>query len=359
MNDMNKPTTPPSFAANPGGYGYSGGSFGAAAPAFAAAPAPAPASPQAGGLGAPSGHPGGAPMELSFDVTEADFEAAVLEQSMHVPVLVDCWAPWCGPCKALGPTLEKLAQAYGGRFVLAKLNTDEAPNISAALRIRSIPLVVLFVGGRPIDQFVGVQTEGQIRQFLDKHLKDMPAPDGGSPVEGLREEAKTAASPEEAEAVLMEALSFEPGHPGATLDLAERFIARSALDDATALLEQLPTAPANAENASSADKALAERKTALLKRIELARNKPPGDATALAARIAANSKDHEARFSLAALQVYEGDFKAAFDQLLEVVLRDKAEHRQRARTQLVEWFAVCPDAEAVGHGRRYLGMYLN
>ncbi len=355
---MNKPTTPPSFAANPGGYGYSGGSFGAAAPAFAAAPAPAGA-PSSGMAGAGLGEAGAAPMELSFDVTEADFENAVLEQSMHVPVLVDCWAPWCGPCKALGPTLEKLAQAYAGRFVLAKLNTDEAPNISAALRIRSIPLVVLFVGGRPVDQFVGVQTEGQIRQFLDKHLKDIPPPGGGSPVEGLREEAKTAASAEEAEALLMEALSFEPGHPAATLDLAERFIARGALDDAAALLQQLPTAPADADSASSAEKALAERKSALLKRVELARNKPPGDAAALAARIAANSKDHEARFALAALQVYEGDFKAAFDQLLEVVLRDKAEHRQRARNQLVEWFAVCPDADAVSHGRRYLGMYLN
>jgi putative thioredoxin len=355
-HDMNKPTTP-SFAANPGGYGYAGGSFGAGGPPVTATPAAA-SSPA--GLGAAAfddaGGGAGAPLELVFDVTEAHFESQVLEQSMHVPVLLDCWAPWCGPCKSLGPVLEKLAGAYGGRFVLAKINTDEAPNISAALRIRSIPLVVLFIGGRPVDQFVGVQTEGQIRQFLDKHLKDLPPPGGGSPVEGLREEAKTAASPEEAEACLMEALSYEPGHPGATLDLAERFIARAALDDAAALLAQLPAAEKTEEGAG---KVQAERHAALLKRIELARNKPPGDPQALTARIAANSKDHEARFALAALQVYEGDFKAAFDQLLEVVLRDKAEHRQRARTQLVEWFAVCPDADAVSHGRRYLGMYLN
>jgi putative thioredoxin len=346
---MNTPTTPPSFAANPGGYGYAGGSFGAPNQGFAAAPAPADAAP-------PGGSGGGIPMELVIDVTEAHFEAQVLEQSMHVPVLLDCWAPWCGPCKSLGPVLEKLAGAYGGRFVLAKINTDEAPNISAALRIRSIPLVVLFIGGRPVDQFVGAQTEGQIRQFLDKHLKDMPPPGGGSPVEGLREEAKAAPTPEEAEACLMEALSFEPGHAGATLDLTERFIARGALDDASALLQQLPAA---ADVETGPGKAQAERHAALLGRIELARNKPPGDAQALTARIAANSKDHEARFALAALLVYEGEFKAAFDQLLEVVLRDKAEHRQRARTQLVEWFAVCPDADAVSHGRRYLGMYLN
>jgi putative thioredoxin len=97
----------------------------------------------------------------------------------------------------------------------------------------------------------------------------------------------------------------------------------------------------------------------LVKRIALARNKPAGDAAALAARIAANAKDFDARFALAALQVYDGDFDAAFDQLLEVVLRDKGEWREKARAQLVEWFAACGNAEAVSRGRRYLGMYLN
>ncbi len=102
-----------------------------------------------------------------------------------------------------------------------------------------------------------------------------------------------------------------------------------------------------------------DRHAAMLKRIALAKNKPEGDATALAARIAANTKDFEARFALAALQVYGGDFNAAFDQLLEVVMRDKAEWRDKARLQLIEWFEVCPDAAAVSRGRRYLGMYLN
>jgi putative thioredoxin len=96
-----------------------------------------------------------------------------------------------------------------------------------------------------------------------------------------------------------------------------------------------------------------------LKRIELARNKPAGDPAALAARIAANAKDFEARFALAALQAHGGDFNAAFDQLLEVVLRDKAEWREKARLQLIDWFALCTDADAVSRGRRYLGMYLN
>jgi putative thioredoxin len=289
--------------------------------------------------------PGAPPAELVIDVTEVDFEQQVLERSLDVPVLLDCWAPWCGPCRSLGPILEKLAQAYGGRFILAKINTDEAPNLSAALRIRSIPLVVLFAGGRPVDQFVGALPEGQIRQFLDKHLGAFePA---GSPLDELRKAAAEAPSAEEAEALLREALAVDPTHAETMLDLAERWIARGAFDDASALLERVP-----------AD-ARKDRHAALLKRIELARNRPAGDAKVFAERIAANPKDFEARFGLAALQAYDGDFGAAFDQLLEVVLRDRGEQRERARLQLVEWFAVCPDAETVSRGRRYLGMYLN
>jgi putative thioredoxin len=282
------------------------------------------------------------PEAFSFDVTEADFEAQVLERSMQVPVLLDCWAPWCGPCRSLGPVLEKLAQAYGGQFLLAKLNTDEAPQISAALQIRSIPLVVLFFGGRPVDQFTGALPEGQIRAFLDKHLKP-PV----SPVDQLREEAGIAPDDASAEALLREALAIEPGHGEATLDLAERLIARGAHAEARTLLEDLP-----AEH-------LGRRYEALMGRIELAANRPEGDATALAARITANPKDFDARFALAAIQAFEGDFAGAFEQLLEVVMRDKAEAREKARLQLVAWFEVCPDPNVVSRGRRYLGMYLN
>lgn len=282
---------------------------------------------------------------LSFDVTEADFRQSVLERSLEVPVLLDCWAPWCGPCRSLGPVLERVVQAYGGRFVLAKLNTDEAPQISAALQIRSIPLVVLFVGGRPVDQFTGALPEGQVRAFLDRHLGPQQ-----SEADLIRQEAAEAPDAETAEALLREALTIEPGHVEARLDLAERLLARGALDEAAAELDRVPAAERK------------DRHEALGKRLALARNKPAGDPAALAARIAANPRDFEARFALAALQVYDGDYRAAFDQLLEVVLRDKAEgrpDRERARAQLVEWFAACPDAEAVSHGRRYLGMYLN
>ena len=288
------------------------------------------------------------PNVLSFDVTEADFESTVLEQSMQIPVLVDCWAPWCGPCRSLGPILEKLVQAYDGRFLLAKLNTDEAPQISAALRVRSIPLVVLFVGGRPVDQFTGALPEGQIRAFLDKNLPaGEAAADGVSPVEQLRADAAAAPDDDTALALLSEALAIEPEHPEANLDMAERLIAVGALDQARGLLQTLPAEASGARHAM------------LLARIELAAHKPPGDAARLVARIQADPKDFEARFALAAIQAWEGDFDAAFEQLLDVVMRDKAEHREQARKQLVEWFEVCPDAALVSKGRRYLGMYLN
>lgn len=256
---------------------------------------------------------------LSFDTTEADFETQVLELSMQVPVLVDCWAPWCGPCRQLGPVLDKLVKAYGGRFALAKLNTDEAPQISAALRIRSIPLVVLIIGGRPVDQFLGALPEGQIRAFLDKHL----------PPEVVDGEVEQVFGP---------------------LDEAAELIAAGELTQAQAVLDAVPAAERDDEHAR------------LTARLQLASVQPAGDPAALAARVAANPKDFEARFALAALHAHAGDFSSAFDQLLEVVLRDKTEgqpQRERARRQLVEWFDICADPAVVSRGRRYLGMYLN
>ena len=302
------------------------------------------------------------PSDLSYDVTEADFEAAVLAPSMQVRVLLDCWAPWCGPCKSLGPVLEKLVQSYGGRFLLAKLNTDEAPQISAALGIRSIPLVVLFIGGRPVDQFTGALPEGQIRAFLDKHLpagapdsaegaEGADGADGAVTVSALREQAAAATDDDTALTLLSQALALEPEHPEANLDMAERLIKVGAFDQARGLLDTLPAAATSGP-----------RHATLLARIELAANRPPGDAAALAARIQANPRDFDARFQLAALQAWGGDFNAAFEHLLDVVMRDKAEgkpDREKARLQLIAWFDVCPDPAAVSKGRRYLGMYLN
>ncbi|MEO7851068.1 MAG: thioredoxin domain-containing protein, partial [Rubrivivax sp.] len=161
------------------------------------------------------------PGPLTFDVSEADFQQSVLQRSMDVPVLLDCWAPWCGPCRGLTPVLEKLAQAYEGQFVLAKLNIDEAPQIAAALQARSIPLVVLFSGGRPVDQFAGALPEAQVRAFLDRHLAPPLAP-----AEALRQEAAEAEDAALAEQILHEALAHDAGNVAVKHDLAARLLDR-------------------------------------------------------------------------------------------------------------------------------------
>ncbi len=279
--------------------------------------------------------------QLSLDVTEADFRQTVLERSLEVPVLLDCWAPWCAPCRNLKPILEKLAVEYQGRFILAKLNTDEAPQISAALQIRSIPLVVLFVGGRPVDQFAGALPESQVRAFLDRHLGPQV-----SPVQAIREQAAQS-DPQTAEALLTQALDLEPDNLEVLWDLSERLLARGAVDAASELLDSVPAAQRQ------------DRHESLNKRLALLRQRPAGDPQALRQRIAQDPKDMEARLALAAWLVHDGQFSAGFEQALEVVMRDKAQWREKARLQLVEWFTACPDAEAVSQGRRYLGMYLN
>jgi putative thioredoxin len=254
--------------------------------------------------------------ELSFDITDADFETTLVERSMQVPVLLDCWAPWCGPCKQLKPLLEKLVQAYEGRFVLAKLNTDENPQLAGMLGLRSIPHVMLFKGGQPVDQFTGALPESRIRAFLDAHVE----------------------SPSPAAQLLREAA--EEGDHARAVEL---------LTEAQALAPQEP----------AIGKALAERQAALAAQQAFEANRPAGDPVALRARINADARDHAARFDLAAILAHAGDFGAAFEQLLEVVLRDKGEQREAARVRMVEWFGLCADTEQVDRARRRLSMYLN
>ena len=272
----------------------------------------------ASGTAAPAqpGQSAGADKSLSFDITDADFETTLVQRSMEVPVLLDCWAPWCGPCTQLKPLLEKLVQAYEGRFVLAKLNSDENPQLAAMLGLRSIPHVMLFKGGQPVDQFTGALPEAQIRAFLDAHVESP------SPSNQLLREAADEPDHARAVALLSEAQALDPQEPAIT-------------------------------------KALEERQAALKTQQDFEANRPAGDPGALRARIDADPKDHAARFDLAAILAHGGDFTAAFDQLLEVVLRDKGELRDAARVRMVEWFGLCPDPAVIDRARRRLSMYLN
>ena len=279
------------------------------------------------------------PMPHAHDITEADFDTAVLARSREVPVLVDFWAPWCGPCRALKPLLEKLAGEYGGRFELAKLNSDEAPSVSARYAVRSIPAVKLFVGGEVVDEFTGALPEGQLRAFLDTHLPDE--------AERMRRQAVELADPMARAELLNQAADLSGGRPEIVFDLVAALIDAGLADYAAAGLESVEPRERD------------ERWLKLKARLDLARGPGEVDEAALRARVEGNPKDFEARFALAALLAQREAWSDAFAQLLEVVLRDKAEARQQARDKLVAWFPLCPDLKAVMNARRELSMYLN
>ncbi|MCK6394455.1 tetratricopeptide repeat protein [Zoogloea sp.] len=277
--------------------------------------------------------------DFSFDVRESEFDTAVLALSHRVPVLVDFWAPWCGPCRTLKPLLEKLAADYGGRFVLAKINSDEAQAVAARFAVRSIPAVKLFINGEVVDAFDGALPEGQVRAFLDRHLPDE--------AERLRRAAAGVADPLERAELLRQAASLSGGRTAIVLELVSALLDAGLTDDAAAGLDTV--APAERDG----------QWDALKSRLGLITDAPNVDEAALLASIAANARDFEARFTLAAAKAGNGAWPDAFAQLLEVVLRDRADARGRAREKLVEWFALCPDARAVADARRQLSMYLN
>ena len=277
--------------------------------------------------------------DFSLDVSEVEFDTAVIALSRRVPVLVDFWAPWCGPCRTLKPMLEKLATEYGGRFVLAKINSDEAQTVAARYAVRSIPAVKLFVNGDVVDEFAGALPEGQVRAFLDRHLPDE--------AERLRLSAAGIADPLQRAERLRQAASMSGGRQSIILELVGALLDARLVEDAAAGLETI----------AEPDRDEAWR--SLKARLDLIVGAEATDESALVARIGADAKDFEARFALAAALAGRGEWGAAFEQLLEVVLRDRADARGKARDTLVEWFGICPDAKAVMNARRQLSMYLN
>jgi putative thioredoxin len=263
-----------------------------------------------------------------IDITIQNFETELLQASMQQPVLLDIWAPWCGPCKSLGPVLEKLEVAYAGRFVLAKLNSDEQPEIagqlSQAFGVRSIPFCVMFVGGQPVDGFVGAIPEAQIREFLDKHVPS------GEALEAQEELAEAellmaGGDPDSALAKLAHAVQTDPANEGARFDYVKALLELGLLDDAKTAFAPVAALAADTITPHA-------RFAALAQWLAAAERVAAGlDVAALQAAIAANKRDFEARFALAQSQLAAQRFTEAMDELLEIIMRDKAWNGEAAR----------------------------
>ena len=245
-----------------------------------------------------------------MDVTVANFEEEVVAASMLTPVLIDFWAPWCGPCKSLGPILEKVEVAYEGRFKLVKIDSDQEQQLGAAFGIRSIPTCILMVGGKPVDGFQGALPEGKVKEFLDKHLPPADEP----PEDELAPEDIT---PETVMEKLKADVTNDPTHEAARFELVKALLLGGLLDDA-----KVAFAPVIAQTT-------VVRRFDSLKRILDATDFAADNAdkrdvkTELDAKIALNKRDFEARFDKARWHMAHQEWTAALDELLDILMRDK------------------------------------
>jgi len=253
-----------------------------------------------------------------INVTVANFEAEVIEASMHTPVLVDFWAPWCGPCKVIGPILEKVETEYGGRFKLVKIDSDQEQQIAGMFGIRSIPTCVLMVGGQPVDGFMGALPEGQIKAFLDKHL---PGEDELA-AQAEAEEAQQMLAEGDGDAdtalqKLAQAVAQAPDNNDLRFELVKQYISHGRLAEAAgALAPGLAQIPVQLRF-----EALAQWLNAL----EFVTTDPRGQwpLEKFDELIGQNKRDFEARFAKSRVLIAMGEWPSALDELLEIIMRDK------------------------------------
>jgi putative thioredoxin len=282
------------------------------------------------------------------DSDSQNFMKDVIEASRNQPVVVDFWAPWCGPCKQLGPIIERVVRAAGGKVRLVKINIDESPELAQQLRIQSIPMVYAFHQGQPVDGFAGALPESQIKAFIER----LAGPVGPSPVESALEQAKGAVAAGQldvARQLYERVLGAEPENPEALAGAARCQIATGRLAAARDLLERVPTQHTNHVEVDGA--------RAALSLAEEAGTLPDPDA--LQRRLQANPDDHAARLDLATSLFLRGQVGAAIDELLTVVRKDREWQDQAARKQLVKFFeALGPNHPVTVAGRRKLSAVL-
>jgi putative thioredoxin len=251
------------------------------------------------------------------DITHQNFEAELVNASVAQPVLLDMWAPWCGPCKALGPLLEKLEVQYAGRFKLVKLNTDEEPEIAAQLSqmfgVRSIPFCVLFKGGQPVDGFVGALPEAEVKQFLDKHV---PSAEEQAAADDMLEAEELLAEGDSETAIdkLQAAVATNPANDAARYDYLRALLTAGRVADARKAFEPVAGNVVHDARLAAAGHWLAA--------MEAAPQARPREA--LQAAIGADKRNFDARFELAQTHFACSEFSAAMDELLEIIMRDKA-----------------------------------
>jgi len=282
----------------------------------------------------------------SRDVSQADFEQQVEIASFQQPMVIDFWAPWCAPCKVLKPILEKLAEEYGGKFLLAKVNSDENPEISARYKVRGIPAVKAMVDGKIVNEFTGALPEGQVREWLNKIIP--------SPAQELQREARAqaeAGNVEGALAKLAEASALDPNDERLRVDAAELLLARGDAEEAQRLLDTI----------KDFDLLKDERVLQLKAQVRLAAmQEEGGDEASLVAAIAANAGDLEARFKLANVLIAANRSAEGMDQLLEIVQRDRTFRDDIGRKTLLDVFnLLAGQRELVAEYRRKLAGLLN
>jgi len=289
--------------------------------------------------------------DLIKETTTQTFVKDVIEESKRQPVLIDFWAPWCGPCRQLTPLLEKAVRAAKGRVKLVKMNIDEHPAIPGQMGIQSIPAVIAFVGGQPADGFMGAIPESQVTAFIDKLTKGVPA--AGEPnIAEILKEAETLLAEDDATAaaqVYAEVLSIDATNIAALAGLAKCYVTTGAVEQAKQTLAMVPESKRNdaAVKAVQAAVDLAEQAQSV---------SPIGE---LEQKVAANPLDHQARFDLATALNASGKRSEATSQLLEIVRRDRKWNDDGARKQLVQFFEAWGGAdEATVEGRKRLSTVL-